>query len=125
VKNADSRPPLWVGHILMYTDRLKESAAFMRQIGMRAIVERSEVAVFELRGGTHLVLIAKPEIEAGNASFDLMVEDLQGTHRAFVNLGLDPSPIERLSPEHDYFTVREPAGHVISFLSNHVSGKPV
>ena len=41
----------------------------------------SEVAIFELRGGTHLVLIAKSEIVPGDAPFDLMVEDLRTTHR--------------------------------------------
>jgi hypothetical protein len=125
VSEENRRPPVWVGHVVLETDRLSESAAFMRKIGMRPIVERAEVAVLELRGGTHLVLIAKPAITPGDAPFDLMVEDLREAHDSFVSLGLDPGPIERLSPEHDRFKVREPAGHVISFLSNHVSGKPV
>jgi catechol 2,3-dioxygenase-like lactoylglutathione lyase family enzyme len=121
----DLRPPVWIGHVVLETDRLEETAAFMRELGMRPIVQRSEVAVLELRGGTHLVLLAKPAIEAGDAPFDLMVEDLRETHKSFVDRGLEPTPIERLSPEHDYFKVREPAGHVIRFLSNHVSGQPV
>ena len=121
----DLRPPVWVGHVLLETDRLPESAAFMRKIGLRLIVERPEVAVLELRGGTHLVLIAKPNVEPRDAPFDLMVEDLRATHESFVELGLEPTPIERLSPEHDYFKLREPAGHTISILSNHVSGQPV
>ena len=121
----DLRPPVWIGHVLLATDRLPESAAFMRKLGLRPIVERPEVAVLELRGGTHLVLIAKPEIKAGDAPFDLMVEDLRATHESFVALGLEPTPIERMSREHEYFKVREPAGHVISIVSNHVSGEPV
>lgn len=121
----DLRPPVWIGHVVLETDRLEETAAFMRELGMRPIVQRSEVAVLELRGGTHLVLLAKPAIEAGDAPFDLMVDDLRETHKSFVDRGLEPTPIERLSPEHDYFKVREPAGHVIRFLSNHVSGQPV
>ena len=125
MSKEDLRPAVWVGHVVLETDRLAESAAFMHKVGMRPIVERPEVAVLELRGGTHLVLIAKPTINAGEASFDLMVEDLGETHRLFVELGLQPTPIERLSREHDYFKLREPAGHVISFVSNHVSGQPV
>jgi Glyoxalase-like domain len=109
----------------METDRLDESAEFMCKIGMRLILERPEVAVFELRGGTHLVLLPKPEIVAGDARFDLMVEDLRETHKSFVGLGLAPTPIERVSPEHEGLTLREPAGHVITFMSNHVSGQPV
>jgi len=92
---------------------------------MRSIVQRPEVAVLELRGGTHLVLIPKSEVVARDAPFDLMVEDLRGTHQKFVDMGMEPTPVERISPEHERFTVREPAGHVIAFLSNHVSGQPV
>jgi hypothetical protein len=125
MSGEDLRPPVWVGHVVLETDRLPESATFMRKIGLRLIVERPEVAVLELRGGTHLVLIAKPSINVGDAPFDLMVEDLRATHDQFVELGLEPTPIERLSREHDYFKVREPAGHIISILSNHVSGQPV
>ena len=119
------RPPVWVGHVILETDRLGETTQFMRTIGMRPILQRPEVAVLELRGGTHLVLIAKPEVVVGDAPFDLMVEDLQATHGRFIELGLSPTPIERVSPEHEGFKVREPAGHIIRFLSNHVSGLPV
>ena len=125
MSEQDLRPPVWVGHVVLETDRLPESAAFMRQIGLRLVVERPQVAVLELRGGTHLVLIAKPDINAGDAPFDLMVEDLRATHASFVALGLEPTSIERLSREHECFKVREPAGHVLSFVSNHVSGQPV
>src|SRR5262245_46012672 len=110
---------------MLETDRLEETAAFMRKLGMRPIIERPEVAVLELRGGTHLVLLAKAAMVADDAPFDLMVENLSATHEQFVKLGLEPTPIERVSPEHEGFKVREPAGHVITFYSNHVSGKPV
>ncbi len=110
---------------MLETDRLEESEQFMRKICMRPIVKRPEVAVLELRGGTHLVLLAKPEVVTGKTPFDLMVEDLHATHECFTSLGLAPTPIERASPEHDRFLVREPAGHIIAFFSNHVSGQPV
>jgi hypothetical protein len=97
---------VWVGHVVLETDRLEETEQFMRKIGMRSIVQRPEVAVLELRGGTHLVLIAKPEVVAGTAPFDLMVEDLRATHEYFVGLGLAPTPIETASPEHERFLVR-------------------
>jgi hypothetical protein len=54
-----------------------------------------------------------------------MVEDLRATHEYFVGLGLAPTPIERVSQEHERFLVREPAGHIIGFFSNHVSGQPL
>lgn len=125
MSEQDPRPPLWVGHVVLETDRLEESEQFMRQIGARPIVKRSDFAVLELRGGTHVVLLARPQIVAGEAPFDLMVENLQTTHQHFLESGLAPTPIERISPEHERFQVREPAGHVINFFSNHVSGQPV
>ena len=125
MSEQDLRPPVWVGHVVLETDRLEETAQFMRNIGLRPIVQRPDVAVLELRGGTHLVLVAKPEVVAGEASFDLMVEDLHTTHRHFIGLGLAPTPIETVSDNHERFRVREPAGNIISFFSNHVSGQPV
>jgi hypothetical protein len=105
---------------------MEQSAQFMRTIGMRPIFQGSEVSVYELRGGTHLILMLKSNIVANSAPFDLMVDDLHATHQQFVSLGLDPSPIEaRPAIDHEVFTVREPAGHVITFFSSHASGKPV
>ena len=125
MSEKDLRPPVWVGHVVLETDRLMETEEFMRKVGMRSIVQMPNVAVLELRGGTHLVLIAKPEVIPGPVSFDLMVEDLRATHQYFEGLGLEPTPIETASPEHERFLVREPAGHTIAFFSNHASGQPV
>ena len=121
----DQRPPVGVAHVVLETDRMSESTQFMRTIGMRPIFDGPQVSVYEMRGGTHLILMLKDEVGGGDASFDLMVDDLQATHQHFVSLGLSPSPIEdRPSVSHRVFTVREPAGHVITFYSSHASGKP-
>jgi hypothetical protein len=122
----DQRPPLGVAHVVLETDRMEESAHFMRTIGMRPIFQGPEVCVYELRGGTHLILMLKSKIIVGNAPFDLMVDDLSATHQRFTSLGLAPSPIEaRSAIDHEVFTVREPAGHLITFFSSHASGEPV
>jgi catechol-2,3-dioxygenase len=126
MSNEDLRPPIWVGHVVLETDRLEASAQFMRTIGMRPIHQGPEVAIFELRGGTHLILTAKSEVVPGDARFDLMVEDLRAVHQRFTSLGLSPTPIETMSSiDHEVSRVREPAGHLISFFSNHVSANPV
>jgi catechol 2,3-dioxygenase-like lactoylglutathione lyase family enzyme len=126
MNGKDLRPPVWVGHVVLETDRLEESAAFMRAIGMRTVHPGPNVAVLEMRGGTHLILIAKKTITPGDAAFDLMVEDLHATHRHFTSLGFAPTPIEAVPKiDHELFRVREPAGHLITFYSNHVSGDPV
>ncbi len=62
----------------------------------------------------------------GDAPFDLMVDDLYATHNLFTSLGLSPTPIEaRPAIDHEVFRLREPAGHVITVFSSHVSGNPV
>ena len=120
------RPPLAVAHVVLETDRMDESAEFMRTIGLRPIFEGVPVCVYELRGGTHLVLMFKEKVAGGSAAFDLMVDELRATHRRFSALGLCPSAIEvRPAMDHEIFTVWEPAGHVIAFFSSHASGKPV
>jgi catechol 2,3-dioxygenase-like lactoylglutathione lyase family enzyme len=121
----DQRPPVGVAHVVLQTDRMDDSVQFMRTIGMRPIFDGPEVSVYEMRGGTHLILTRRDKIVAGGASFDLMVDDLQATHQRFTSLGLAPSPIEaRPAIDHEAFTVREPAGQVITFFSSHASGKP-
>ena len=126
--NSDSeelRPPVWIGHVVLETDRLAETEQFMRTIGMRSVVQRPNVAVLELRGGTHLVLTPGTGAAPREAPFDLMVEDLEATHQRFIELGLNPTPIGPASANHRTFSVREPAGNIITFMSNHVSGRPV
>ncbi len=120
----ESRPPVWVGHVSMATSTLTESQTFMERLGMRPMFRNESVAIFELRGGTHLVLVADENARAGDAPFDLMVEDLDETHAEFAERGLSPSPIER-GRIHASFTVTEPGGGRITVNSTHVSSLPV
>jgi hypothetical protein len=108
----------------MYSSRVAESSEFMQRIGMRLVFENDEVAVLEMRGGTHLVLTADSESELIRGSFDLMVEDLDATHLGFTELGLGPGAIER-GQIHDEFKLREPGGSLITFNSSHVGDLPV
>ncbi len=96
----------------------------MRLIGMRPIAKGDDFAVLELRGGTHLVLIAKDILSPGRAPFDLMVDNLEATHQRFSDLGLAPSPIEE-GEIHRSFEIEEPAGNIITINSSHVSEFPV
>ena len=122
----DRRPPVGVAHVVLETDRIEDSARFMITIGVRSIWQGPDVCVFELRGGTHLLLLRKDTVAGGEASFDLMVDDLEATHASFTQLGLEPSAIEsQREIGHEVFRVREPAGHTITFFSSHVSGEPV
>ncbi len=123
-EQSDSRPPVWVGHVSMGTAKIEESRAFMEQVGMRPMFHSESVAIFELRGGTHLVLVADTDAQPGDAPFDLMVEDVEATHADYAERGLSPSPIER-GRIHASFTVTEPGGGRITVNSTHVSDLPV
>ena len=125
MSQTDERPPVGVAHVVLETDRIGPSGQFMRAIGMRVVFEGPDISVYEMRGGTHLILMRKDGITPGASPFDLMVDDLAATHRHFTSLGLNPSPIEaRPAIHHEVFTVSEPAGHTITFFSSHASGKP-
>lgn len=90
----DQRPMVGVAHVVLHTDRMQESVRFMRAIGMRPLFYTPQVSVYEVRGGTHLLLMLTDKIVAGDAAFDLMVDDLHAAHQRFTSLGLAPSPIE-------------------------------
>jgi len=101
--------------------------AIVSGYGAKAVIAQ-EIFVegSRMRGGTHLLLMLKNQIEAGEAPFDLMVDDLHATHKQYEQLGLSPSAIEaRPEIDHKVFTVQEPAGYVITIFSNHASGKPI
>ena len=122
----EQRPAVAVAHVILRTDQMEASARFARLIGLRPIFDGPQVSVYEMRGGTHLLLMRTDKAGEGEASFDLMVDDLHATHARFRELGLQPSPIEaRPAIDHEVFTVREPAGSVITFFSSHASGKPI
>jgi catechol 2,3-dioxygenase-like lactoylglutathione lyase family enzyme len=122
----NARPSVGIAHVVLQTDSMQKSADFMEVIGMRPIFRGESVSVYEMRGGTHLILMKAETVAGGSAPFDLMVDDIREAHQRFTELGLMPSPIEpRLEIDHEIFTVREPCGYIITFFSNHSSGQPV
>lgn len=107
--------------MLAVTD-IARAATFWAAVGMREVERNPHVAVMELRGGTHLVLVPGDVPAAGTgAPFDLMVDDLDATRDRWAAAGLDVSPIER-GRIHDTFTVRDPDGYAVTVNSSHVVG---
>jgi hypothetical protein len=123
---SDTRPPIWVGHVVLGSDRVEDSAEFMSAIGMRSIFRGPGMAIFELRGGTHLLIFPKGKLPGGATSFDLMVDDLHDFHQRLSAEGFVPSEIESVpAVHHERFTVREPGGNVLTFFSSHVERRVV
>jgi catechol-2,3-dioxygenase len=113
------RPPVWIGHVRLQTPMLEDTETFMKQIGLRPLFRGDDIAVMELRGGTHILLARDGSAGATDAKFDFMVEDLDRTHAKFKNQGLNVTDIER-GRIHDSFRVTEPGGNSIVVNSTHV-----
>ena len=118
---TDSRPGVWTGHLVISGIDLAASASFYEDIGMRRVAVFEEVAIFELRGGTHLVVRKDPNVKPGPSSWDLMVEDLAATHADWTSKGLTLSPIQK-GTIHEAFTVTDPDGNTIEVSNSHVVG---
>jgi catechol 2,3-dioxygenase-like lactoylglutathione lyase family enzyme len=119
--DTDPRPHVWTGHLVVSGKDLPASTSFYTDIGMRQVAVMDDVAIFELRGGTHLVVRKDADAEGGPASWDLMVDDLGATHADWSRKGLEVSPIEQ-GTIHEAFTVTDPSGNAIQVSSSHVVG---
>ena len=87
---------------------------------MREIHQGDDVAILELRGGTHLVIVPG-EPKAGDAPFDLMVEDLEATHRDWSERGIEVSAITS-GNIHSAFEATDPDGYRVTVNNSHVEG---
>ena len=125
-ENPDLRPPVAVGHVRLNVIDVGAAARWLETAGLRPIVTRDELAVLELRGGTHVVVrrADPPPTPGATAPFDLMVDDVDAAYRDYAEKGLAPSPIQR-GRIHDSFSVPGPDGWVFTINSSHASGKPI
>lgn len=122
----DQRPPVAVGHVRITVTDVGGAACWLEAVGLRPIVTREELAVLELRGGTHVVVrqAEAPPAPGAAAPFDLMVDDIDAAHRDYAGKGLSPSAIRR-GRIHDSFDLAGPDGWAFTVNSSHASGQPV
>ena len=116
---GDKRPGIWIGHTSLTTHDLEGSHEFLIKIGLRPVFRNDDITIFELRGGTHLIMSLDKAATEADAGFDFMVEDVDATYDSFQSSGLNVSEIERGSI-HDWFSVVEPGGNRITVNSTHV-----
>ncbi|HEX5319056.1 MAG TPA: VOC family protein [Stellaceae bacterium] len=122
---ADQRPPVAVGHVRLPCPDVAAAARWLETAGLRPIVQMDELAVLELRGGTHVVVRkSEPPAPGTQAPFDLMVDDIDAAHRDYAAKGLAPSEIAR-GRIHDSFGLAGPGGWRFTVNSSHASGQPV
>ncbi len=127
-RSKESPPPVAIGHVTLRVADVTVAAGFYGALGLRPIMNRAELAILELRGGTHLLLFkAKRKPKAGPIrSFDLMVDDITSTRASLEEAGVRMTPIkeDRLSG-HQMFELTDPDGRTITILSSHTGGRRV
>jgi catechol 2,3-dioxygenase-like lactoylglutathione lyase family enzyme len=125
-RRKDRRPPVAVAHVFFTATDIAAAAEWFEGLGLRPIGSSDEVAVLELRGGTHLVIThaARRPKRGKAAPFDLMFDDIDATHRDMQAKGLKPSRISRGSI-HDEFTITGPDGYRVTVLSSHAGRRAV
>lgn len=91
---------------------------------MRPVHADDDIAVLELRGGTHLLIFpAASATTAGTpAPFDLMVDDVDAVHQEWEARGLAPTQPASAPGDHRTFTVTDPDGYVLTVYNTHVVG---
>jgi hypothetical protein len=125
-QTIDQRPPVAVGHVLLPTTHVAGAARWLESVGLRPIFEDADLAVLELRGGTHVVVRKAEEApKAGAAApFDLMVDDIEAARRDYAAKGLKPSDISR-GRIHDSFHLAGPDAQDFTVNSSHAGGRVV
>jgi len=121
---------------------LEASCRFYTGFGLRTLGKHADIAILELRGGTHLLLFQQgsedaeaegdgPFDQAGVESLDLMIagrtrEELTAFRDSLIALGITPDPIlDRTFFGHHVFTARDPDGKVVTVSTSHASPYPI
>jgi catechol 2,3-dioxygenase-like lactoylglutathione lyase family enzyme len=141
----DSLPAAALGHFVMKVASLGASYQFYADLGLRKIGIFPDVAIIELRGGTHILLL--PENDEApftltssrlgqrgaffNEHIDLMINgmtrgELEAYRATLLKNGIAAGEI---APEiffgHHYFQLADPDGHGITVYTSHVGESPV
>ena len=123
---TDQRPPVAVGHVRLPVSDVAAAAHWLETAGLRPIATMADLAVLEVRGGTHVVVrrSEQPPAPGAAAPFDLMVDDIDATHRDHAEKGWSPSAIRR-GQIHDSFEVAGPDGWTFTITSSHAGNRAV
>ena len=122
----DRRPPVAVGHVQLPVQNISNATDFLKKIGLRLVFENKNIAVLELRGGTHLIIEKKriQDRKGKQAPVDFMVDNLKEARDKYAKIGLKPTPINK-GKVHSSFYIPGPSGWVFKITSTHVTNLPV
>jgi catechol 2,3-dioxygenase-like lactoylglutathione lyase family enzyme len=141
----DSLPAAALGHFVMKVANLGASYQFYADLGLRQIGIFPDVAIIELRGGTHILLFPENDeasfpLTSGrtgqraaffNEHLDLLINgktkvELEAYREILLRNGIAAGEIaEEKFFGHDHFQLTDPDGHGITVYTTHVGEAPV
>ena len=134
-------PALAVAHLVFKVANLKSSCQFYSNLGLPPFFIEEKVAIIELRGGTHLVLLSVDEPAGEDVAesltgqfhkrfseqFDLMIEgksvdELKKYRSELISRGIAAGEIPDESFfGHHLFCVKDPDGYGITIYTSHAN----
>src|ERR1700740_1897866 len=134
-------PELAVAHLVFKVADLKSSCQFYSNLGLPPFYIEEKIAIIELRGGTHLVLLSVDE-PAGeevaesvtgqfhkrfSEQFDLMIEgksldELKKYRLELISRGIAAGEIpDKAFLGYYFFCIKDPDGNGITIYTSHVN----
>jgi catechol 2,3-dioxygenase-like lactoylglutathione lyase family enzyme len=134
-------PELAVAHLVFKVANLKSSCQFYSNLGLPPFYIEEKIAIIELRGGTHLVLLSVDEPAGEDVAesvtgqfhkrfseqFDLMIEgknldDLKKYRSELISRGIAAGEIlDEAVFGHHLFCVKDPDGNGITIYTSHAN----
>ena len=134
-----NQPIAAFGHFSLKVNDVDASYKFYSELGLRQFGKFAGMAIIELRGGTHILLLdkndelpfpIKPSHLGQRSAFfkeqlDLMIagksrDDLEKFRTTLIEKGL---AVDAIAPDqffgHDYFQLADPDGNGITFYTSH------
>ena len=138
-------PAAAIGHFVLKVENIDHSYEFYTKLGLRPFAKYPDVAIIELRGGTHILIFSKHEelpfkISSShlgqrsaffNEQLDLMIAgsskgDLEQYRSTLVGHGLEVGEISQDQLfGHNFFQLSDPDGNGITFYTSHTGSLPV
>jgi catechol 2,3-dioxygenase-like lactoylglutathione lyase family enzyme len=142
---SSNLPAATLGHFIMKVSDIDRSYQFYTKLGLRPFGRFPELAIIELRGGTHILLFGKDDElpfspssshlgQRGsffNERLDLMIagksrSDLELYRTTLLEKGLS---VDAIAQDqffgHDYFQLADPDGNGITVYTSHSGDLPV
>ena len=139
-----NQPIAAFGHFVMKVNDVDASYKFYSELGLRPFGKFPGLAIIELRGGTHILLLEKDgelpftreSSQLGqrgaffNERLDLMIDgksrdDLERFRTTLIERGL---AVDAIAQDqffgHDYFQLVDPDGNGITFYTSHTDDLP-